>query len=196
MTPSPNPSPLLFRERLRGFCAGFTFETGAGVCVCHRQPPGLLIAPPSKLRVGEVFVSQFKTLLEPESSSWWLSVNLLLFYYCTWSRLCDAGILTCVRLNLARCRVHYTPWLGNCWRSARSGFLEIAVLPNTGYYSSVPKAWKRAPEAKDTYCHPVFQPFCQMKASFIVMLFSLRNVMVPERTVLNEGRSCRGAFEI
>lgn len=50
-------------------CAGFTIETGAGVCVCHRQPPGLLVTPPSKLRVGEAFVSQFKTLLEPESSS-------------------------------------------------------------------------------------------------------------------------------
>lgn len=69
MTPSPNPLPLLFRERLHGFCAGFTIETGAEVCVCRCQPPGLLITPPSKLRVGEAFVSQFKTLLEPESSS-------------------------------------------------------------------------------------------------------------------------------
>lgn len=79
MTPSPNTLPLLFRECLGGFCAGFTIETVAGVCVRCRQPPGLLIAPPSKLRVGEALVSQFKTLLEPESSGSWLSVNLFFF---------------------------------------------------------------------------------------------------------------------
>lgn len=68
MTPPPNTLPLLFRECLGGFCAGFTIATVAWVCVCCRQPPGLLMTPPSKLRVGEALVSQFKTLLEPESS--------------------------------------------------------------------------------------------------------------------------------
>lgn len=81
MTPPPNTLPLLFRECLGGFCAGFTIETVAGVCVRCRQPPGLLIAPPSKLRVGDALVSQFKTLLEPESSGSWLSVNLFFFFY-------------------------------------------------------------------------------------------------------------------
>lgn len=193
MTLSPNTLPLLFRECLRGFCAGFTIETVAWVCVRCRQPPGLLITPPSKLRVGEALVSQFKTLQEPESSSWWLSVNLLFFLLEVDCVMQESSSVFVRTLLAAMCT---TPRDLETVEdlSARSGFLKIAVLPNTGCHSSVSKAWKRTPEAKDLYCHTLFQPFCKTKASFTTMLFSLQNVMAPERTVLSEGRSCRGAF--
>lgn len=156
MTLSPNTLPLLFRECLHGFCTGFTIETVAWDCVCCRRPSGLLITPPSKLRVCEALVSQFKTLLEPNSSSWGLSVNFfILFYFFTWSRVCDAGILICIHPNLGSlsCTLHL--WLGSL-----TGLKICQFLAPEDCCS--PKHWllqqpfpsikeEKAPEAKDLY---------------------------------------------
>jgi hypothetical protein len=66
VTLSSNTLPSLFRESLHDFCTGFTLQTMACVWVYCYQPPGLLISHPSQLSVWKAFVSQIKTLLEPE----------------------------------------------------------------------------------------------------------------------------------